>query len=224
MSGICRQVEDLVDELVDGRLDHERERALRGHLRGCAACADLVARTERIVAAAASLEKVDPPSALWAGIAARLDEDDREAEARPGWWWRWKASRTAWLGLAGATAAALAVAAFALVPARQPLVASVPELRAQRWADAASRLDQAEADYAEALGQLVALVEEDRPQWNEAFRDEFDRSVVAVDAALARQRYLARANPEDVEAQEELLLAYRRKVELYQDAAIREGL
>jgi len=221
---ICTQVKELVDELVDGQLDHERERALRGHLRGCADCAALVAQTEKLVAAAASLEKLDPPSSVWAGVAARLDADDRAAEARPGWWWRWRASRAAWLGFAGATAAALAVAAFALVPPREALRFSVPELRAQRWADAASRLDQAEADYAEALDQLAAIVEEDRARWTAEFRAEFERNRTAVDAVLSQKRDLARRNPDDLEAEAALLMAYRRKVELLQDAALREGL
>lgn len=222
---ICRQVEDLVDELVDGSLDAERERVLRGHLRGCAGCAALVATTERMVKAAGSLEKLDVPSHLWGAISKQLDEDDRKAEERPAWWWRWRASRGAWLGFAGAAIAAAAVAVLAFVPGRQNLIApAAPELRAQRWADAASRLDQAEADYALALSQLAAVVEEDRPHWAEATRTDFDETRAAIDAVLERQRAIAHQNPEDAEAQEALFLAYRRKVELYQELAVRGGL
>jgi anti-sigma-K factor RskA len=222
---MCRQVQDLVDELVDGALDAERERALRGHLRGCASCSALVAQTEKLVAAAASFGTIDPPASLWEGIAARLDADDRQAEQHSGWWWRWKAWRGAWVTVGGVALAGAAVALLALGPMRRELPGPVDvELRAVRFADAASRLAHAETDYAQALGELAVIVEEDKAHWDEAARAGFEENRRAIDAILEQKRQLARLSPDDLELQDALFLAYRRKLELYQDAALKEGL
>ena len=58
----------------------------------------------------------------------------------------------------------------------------------------------------------------------ESTRVAFDENRRAIDAILEQKRQLARLSPDDLELQDALFLAYRRKLELYQDAALKEGL
>jgi anti-sigma factor RsiW len=77
----CRDVEALVSAYLDGELDSARSSALRGHLRGCAACRALADDHARIGGALADLEPAEPPPTMWDGVMARLADAER-ADAR----------------------------------------------------------------------------------------------------------------------------------------------
>src|SRR5262249_61545072 len=67
---------------LDGELTAEEHRAVEAHLRGCAACAAVLADLKRIVARAQQAGAVPrPPGAdLWSGIAARIDAGQSATE------------------------------------------------------------------------------------------------------------------------------------------------
>src|SRR5262249_60584727 len=67
---------------LDGELTAEEHRAVEAHLRGCAACAAVLADLKRIVARAQQAGAVPrPPRAdLWSGIAARIDAGQSATE------------------------------------------------------------------------------------------------------------------------------------------------
>jgi hypothetical protein len=77
----CRDVEARITAYLEGDLDATTSSALRGHLRGCAACRALAEDHARIAGALADLPPAEPPAALWDGVLARVAEAEA-ADAR----------------------------------------------------------------------------------------------------------------------------------------------
>lgn len=69
----CERVRDLLDDYLDGELPAETAVPLRGHLEGCAACAEEERALRSLLAEAAALPReIAPARELWSGIAPRL--------------------------------------------------------------------------------------------------------------------------------------------------------
>ena len=68
----CRDVLRLSTAYIDGQLDERRSSAVRGHLRTCVACESAVAQEVQIRDAAAELDPIDPPAALWRAVEEKL--------------------------------------------------------------------------------------------------------------------------------------------------------
>ncbi len=222
----CREVEALLDEYVDGTLDDVRARALRGHLRGCAACTARVAETQQLVDAAAGLRELDPPSGLWPRIATELDAEDQRLGDRPPLWWWWRA----WRGRIGMGAAVLAAVAVGLVFVLQRRQVSLGEaLRAVRppvspqllYDDAVHEVERAEAEYVTAVNDLRAIAQDERTRWRPEVRQAFDANLAVIDAAVARQAEVARSHPGDVAVADALHESYRKEIDFLQEAVVR---
>src|SRR4051812_3679740 len=77
---------DKLSDYLDGELSANEHRAVEAHLRGCADCAAVLADLKRVVARAQQAGAVPrPPSAdLWAGVAARIENDGASGVQRRG--------------------------------------------------------------------------------------------------------------------------------------------
>jgi hypothetical protein len=221
----CQEVLSLLDAFVDGELDGERARAVRGHVGGCPPCAARLEATEILVDAARTLEPVDPPESLLGATFQRLAAlEAADAEHTRLWWW-WKAWRKT--VLAGGLAAA-AVGAFALSfawrarPAEEPppaRAAVVPET--DLYLEAVREVARADEEYGRAIDDLRAIVEDERPRWRPEVARAFDKNLADIDAAVERQRDLARRAPGDFAAQDALHAAYKKKIDFLQEAVVR---
>lgn len=146
----------------DGELDLASSLAFEEHLAGCADCQRLLAGEEALDALlhASSLRHAAPP-ALKARVRAAL----RSAEAPAPWWRRW-ALRPVYPALAGAAAAAIAVAAL--------------------WTPGLSEIDrEAMADHVRSLqaAHLMDVVSTDRHTVKPWFAGKLDYSPPVVDPA-----------------------------------------
>lgn len=223
----CRQVEPLLSELEDGTLDEARTRAVRGHLLACAECRARAEALRQIVAAAGTLAAIDPPSALWDRIAARVDAGEIAYSRRSRLWWWWQAFRRP-LAYGGG---ALAAAALALVLfVRDRHVDPAPAPRAQPASpqalldEALAEIDRAESGYVTAIDDLRTIVGEEKTKWPPAMQAAFDKNLADIDAAVERLRDAARRAPGNLPAQEALYASYRRKIDYLQEAAVRGGI
>jgi hypothetical protein len=224
----CRTLGPLLDEYVDGTLDDVRARAVRGHLRGCAACAGRVAAIQQLVDAAGGLGELDPPSELWARIDARLDAEERQDGDRPRLWWWWQA----WgrrVGFAvGAAATALAAAVLfavrtqATVPLADALRPLLPKASPEAlYDDAVREVARAQTEYQTAVDELRGAAQGERARWRPSVQKAFDDNLAAIDAAVARQAEAARARPGDVAAADALAESYRKEIDFLQEAVVR---
>jgi hypothetical protein len=222
----CREIERLLDEYVDGTLDDVRVRAVRGHLRGCAACAAKVGATQRLCDAAAGLGELDPPAEMWQRISAGLDADEQRLAERPRLWWWWQA----WGRRIGVGAGLALAAAIAVVVVWQRREVSLTEaLRTIRppvspqllYDDALREVERAEDEYVSAVNDLRAIAQDERGRWRPEARQAFEENLAAIDAAVTRQAEAARARPGDIALADALHDSYRKEIDFLRDAVVR---
>jgi len=80
----CSEIQRLLDELVDGELERDREREVLAHLETCAGCRAELEELRAVVNAARALPRSLPPQRnLWPWIAARLGADAGVHARRP---------------------------------------------------------------------------------------------------------------------------------------------
>ncbi len=102
----CQDLEQLLDDFVDGEATPDERRRVEQHLADCAPCRGVVEQTRALLASTETLARQIPPgSDLWPEIRT-------EIAAAPAW----SGSRTRWIGLA----ASLLVVMLAGSTARGP--------------------------------------------------------------------------------------------------------
>jgi hypothetical protein len=233
----CRDALARSTAFVDGELDERTTRAVRGHLRGCAACAAAIADERALRAAAADLAPVDPPPALWDAIASRLAADEVAEAARSPLALRLLGALDRLRRHALPAAVAITAAATALVwlgRGDRPflLYRALPAPAVARAAPAASarpsgpvpsvedlqlgELGELVRHHEAALAELAVAVEAARPGWSPAEASGFAEAAAAARAAVVA----ARAELPAPGADQRVLAAYRAEIALLTRAAI----
>jgi len=239
----CRDVERLCTRYVDGDLDDRVASALRGHLRTCSACRTMVEDEEAVRDAAAGLEPVEPPAALWGAVQERLARAEiADAERSLAWLW-WQRLRQ------HALPAAVAVAAVAVLlvwnsrrnderadqapPSADTLAegAAVEAPGAPRVAPPSMRflearereVLEADATYVGVIGELETAVSETRVAWSKDAARAFDTKLAELEAS-ARQhaRSLAVDGFHDPKSRDALYTSYRAQIGLMERTVLEE--
>jgi hypothetical protein len=227
----CRQVEPLLDELVDDTLDEPRARAARAHLRECPGCAAAFEASKALATSAQTLGSLDPPGELWKHISQRLDTAELEAERRPRLWWWWHAWRRTLLASGGAlAAAAITLGVWLTSVERAPLGPTLAELLEPPvsadalYDEAVAEVNRAERDYLRAIEELREVAAEERRDWSPEAARAFDENLAAIDAAIQRQAEAFGRAPGDVAALDNLHAMYRKKIDFLQESVVRGSL
>jgi anti-sigma factor RsiW len=194
----CREIDDRLDDYVDGTLPEGEFQEVELHLASCEACRKTERGLRRILAEAASLPRQKSPERdLWPGIEERL-------RSRP---------RVSWTFLAAAAAVALAVAgALFLAKDRTPLAGprAVPVAATLE----SPALAEAESDYERASAALLAALHERRDSFSPETIASVEKNLEIIDGALAEVREALRRDPENPELTRMLAATHRRKVDV----------
>jgi len=230
MNRECRDVLPLLDELCDGTLDDSRARAVRAHLRGCAACAARESAIRTLVEVASGLERLDPPSGEWQLLAARLDQEAATTRPPRLWWW-WHAWRRSILAGGGALAAAALALTLVVARGRQPLGPVIaralprPAVSTDLLLEEATReVARAGQDYAAAIEELRVITAEERRHWSPEAARSFDENLAVIDAAIERQAAAFRGSESDPVAADALHASYIKKIDFLQEAIVRGSI
>ena len=232
----CDDVRRRLTAYLDGELDATGGSAVRGHLRGCAACRAAAGDEAALRDGLRALPPLDPPASLWAGVQRRLAAEEVADAERPAWrrvmarWRRWlpHASRVGLAGAAVAAAAALVVwrahrpegpIAVAPPPVHPPAVHAPehapPAPRPGDDLDVSDDLAAAPARqtaaYADTASELLASAAEARTRWTDARKHTFDTKVAELRGQIDKA-------PEGRPRQ----AAYRELIRYLQSAAIRD--
>ncbi len=230
----CDDVRTQLTAYLDGELEGDRGSAVRGHLRGCAACRDVARDEAALRDGLRDLPPVDPPASLWAGVQQRLAAAEVADAERPAWrraLARWLVPQQ--LALAGVGIAALVtlvvwktrhadapvsppppppVVSQKFAPVAPPAPAPAP---AQEEPDVTAELAAAPAretqGYAEAAAEQLRLAGDARASWSDERKAVFDTRVAELKAAIDR------AADDHLRQQ-----AYRALIKYAQGAAIRD--
>ena len=206
----CAKARRLISEYVDGGLDARRSGRLRRHLERCPECREVMADFEAIRRDAGSLEAPEPPDRVWLRVKAGLKVAGGEpapAVAVPGFAFvpaRWR--------LAAAAFAVLVLAAGGVLVGLRLMRMSAGPADAERYTLA--KLDEAEHYYQLAIKSLSEAFAAGKKNLAPEVAEMFQKNLDVVDLTIQACRAAVVAEPDNIEARDFLLAAYREKMTL----------
>lgn len=208
----CEEIQERLDEYVDGGLAEAEFQAMELHLAGCPACRSEERLLRAVLAHAEALpEERMPERDLWAGIAARIDEES--GRRRHTGWWNPAA-------LAAAAAVVVAVSGALVVRQTRPPVpaARIVQSVAQQAAVTTSQagLRAAEIEYARATAELMQVLEQQRPSLSPDTARTIEANLRTIDRALAQVRAALDEDPTDQRLAHLLTATHQKKVDALQ--------
>jgi hypothetical protein len=211
----------LSDYLADELGPSERA-ALDAHLVACAGCRGALADLQRIVADAGALAEVQPPTDLWAGIAAgmRAERDVLPFPDRA----RDPAAYTLRLSPAKLAAAAVVLVALSgsvswwVGSTRAGAAPTPPDLGSGAVVGAAAPVPGAPAGLAEEVAALEEILRAARGVLDPNTVRVIESSLGVIEQAIADSREALAQDPGNAFLAEHLERMYRRKLVYLQDA------
>lgn len=207
----CQQIDDRLDDFVDGALEAGPAAAVAAHLASCPRCREQEAQLRTLLAHAAALPRsVSPSRDLWPGIAGRL-------ERRRPWAWGWNpvALAAAATVVAGLVAVLWSVQAPAPVRTVQiPATSPGPDLLAVDTGAADAVLAAAERDYESAANALLEALQRGRSRLAPETLASVETNLEVIDRALGEVRGALAKDPENPELGRMLVATHRKKVDV----------
>lgn len=214
--GIIHLTEEERQTLADGTIAADREQAARAHLRDCAACADDVARLERLTMRARQSEHPATELAdLWPGIRSRIEgskvlklSPESSAPGRTRARARWR------IGTIGVLAAALVATVWLgvrLSPGRDSQ--AIAGARADTGA-AIEFADDSVRAYKEEAQLLLDRLELTRSMLDPSAAAAIDKDLAVIDSAIDELQTAIARDPRNPALQRLLAMSYREKVEV----------
>jgi predicted anti-sigma-YlaC factor YlaD len=210
----CQELDERLDDWVDGALPAGAASEVEGHLRSCALCRERERRLRQVLAHAAALPRsLSPPRDLWPGIARRVARERS---------WSWAAG--GWSPLALAAAATVVVGLGAVLwngpsPSRVRTVripAPSPETTFVAGTAVVSDpvLAAAERDYEAAATALLEALQQRRARLQPEALAAVQANLEVIDRALAEVRQALVQDPANPELSRMLVSTHRKKVEV----------
>ena len=209
----CHELDERLDDWVDGALAGAEARAVEAHLASCELCREREHRLRQLLAHAAALPRsLAPTRDLWPGIAERIERG-----------WSWSVLWTSWHPLALAAAAAVVVgfAAFLWSLSGPTAVRTVampsPSPSARPVAEtglADPVLAAAARDYEEAASALLAALQRRRAVLPPDDLARVEANLEVIDRALAEVRQALAKYPASPELNRMLVATHRKKVDV----------
>ena len=221
----CDDLNDVLVDFVDGRLDPAAQRDLERHLEMCDHCGALLNDLRTIRAAAFMLDRREPPAAVWAALQARVAAEpaptgrllDRSRRGHGGLGRNWPV----WLGVA---AAVILATVIGLVPLLDRLQRAPTDDHASEAAPAAeitvesvaAEFEAAETHYQKAIDDLQTIANADTGALDPQLASVLQKNLTVIDQAISESRAALKSQPASATAQDGLFDALRTKVALLQ--------
>jgi len=215
----CDDLNDVLVDFVDGRLDSAAQRNVERHLEVCPHCAALVTDLRTIRAAAFMLDRREPPAEIWTALQAKVAAEPAPkgrllSLSRP--------SRANWPVWLGAAAALLLATVIGVVP----LMERQREHSDERTSDAApaevtvesvaAEFEAAETHYQKAIDDLQTIANADTGELDPQIAAVLQKNLTVIDQAISESRAALKSQPASSNAQDGLFDALKTKVALLQ--------
>jgi predicted anti-sigma-YlaC factor YlaD len=207
----CHELDERLDDWVDGALAGAEAQAVESHLAGCASCREHERQLRQLLAHAAALPRsLAPPRDLWPGIAERIERGSAWSEL----WASWHT-----LGLAAA-AVVLGLAAFlwndgptavrtVAMPSASPSLRPVADTAVSDPVLAA-----AAREYEAAATALLQALQRRRGVLPPEDLARVEANLQVIDRALEEVRQALVKDPASPELNRMLVATHRKKVDV----------
>ncbi|KPK83187.1 MAG: hypothetical protein AMS25_00875 [Gemmatimonas sp. SM23_52] len=224
-----------LSEYLDGELNAAERSELESHLAGCQECAKTLEQLRQVVARAQALEDRSPAADLWAGIAARIGTDTRDAAVADLEEHRRRRGRLGQRRLSFSLPQ-LAAASVALIilsagsvwllsrtegPGAETLGPTGEPGATLVSAPAVSGFGV--AGYDAAIAELEGVIEESRAQLDTATVRIIQENLMIIDRAIAQAQRALAEDPASIYLNEYLAATMRQKLEFLRQAAQMAG-
>jgi predicted anti-sigma-YlaC factor YlaD len=211
----CHELDERLDEWVDGELPAAAATEVEAHLASCPLCRGREQRLRQLLAHAAALPRsVAPERDLWPAIARRVERERA---------WSWRS--VGWSPVVLAAAATVAIGLAAVFWSGQSPAARVrtveiptptPEARRVAGTDGLSDpvLAAAARDYEAAAHVLLEALQQRRARLQPEDLAAVEANLDVIDRALAEVRQALVRSPENAELGRMLVSTHRKKVEV----------
>jgi hypothetical protein len=244
MTMTCEHVDNVLSAWLEGDLGLPERRAVDAHLRECLRCASLVRDLETIRRDAARLPVLEPSRDLWEGIATRIetpiiDFAPRQAPAAARRTWQMAAAAVVLMAVssgvtymamsaerraqsAGQTASIPAADNSASPVATSPNVVTPPRPSSGRASTLLVRAEPMapEVMYGQEITRLRAILDERRSSLDTATVSAVEKSLKAIDAAIADARAALAADGSSDFLNGQLNRALEKKVSVLRRVAL----
>jgi hypothetical protein len=203
----CPEIQDLLDDYVDGALAEGEFQEVELHLHGCDGCRRQERALRSLLAQAEALGKgLDPPRDLWPGIAARLGP--RSAWDRVS---GFGGTRLAWASLAAAAATILAVSLLVRHGAgtRPPVAPTLTPVAVK-----SETVDPAEQEYVRATAELMTALAGKKDGLAPETQKAVDDNLRVIDGALRDLRQALQKDPGNQHLNKMLVATHQKKVDM----------
>lgn len=217
----CADYNIAIAEFVDGNLDPAEQRRLERHVEGCAACRALLADLKSIQAAAFTLDRLQPPPAIWESLRVAVAAEP--APRRRGRLLAWPETRREWSVWLAAAAALLIATIAGISPLLRPgdavhrdRIATTPASDEELLASAQAEFQAAQQHYDKAIQDLGEIARRESGALDPQTAGVLQKNLQLIDSAIGETRAALQKQPASVDAQESLFAAMRSKVALLQ--------
>jgi anti-sigma factor RsiW len=217
----CADLNAVLVDLVDGRLDGAEQRQVERHLEACADCRALVEDLRSIRAAAFMLDRHEPKAAVWSKVQAAVAAEPAVSRFSPaavrrgfregGW--------PVWLGAAAALILATVIGLLPLMnraPQPHDDSAAAPAEEPATVESVTAEFEAAERHYQKAIDDLQTIANKDTGELDPNVAAVLQKNLGVIDQAIAESRAALKSQPSSTNAQNGLFDALRTKVALLQ--------
>jgi hypothetical protein len=201
--------ETQLNDFADGELEELSRAAVEEHVAGCTECASIVSTLRELLTAAGNLPAgIEPPPGLWRAVRSRTVAP---RPGRAGMLWELRAPLAA-------AAAVLMIAASAITLWLAPPDRTAQTASESAPAPAALGLARAEADYLEATGTLLIVLQERRGRMDPAVVATVEQNLRVIAAAVENAKAALAADPANHDVTAILNATYQTQVRLLRSA------
>lgn len=209
----CSKAHRWISEYMDGALDAAGRERLEKHLAGCGSCRGFLEDLRAVARESANLAAPPTPEGVWPKIRARLPEEGKTdaspaAIPRPAAWYL----KPGWRYATASLAAVLLIAGgFYLGLRRGGLRSALPAFDDQEEF-ALAKLDEAERYYLLAIKSLSEAFAARKGEIAPQVAEMFEANLAVIDTTIKACRQAVVSEPDDLEARNYLLAAYKEKI------------
>jgi hypothetical protein len=224
MTKMHQEWTDRLSEYLDGELSPEEQTAVENHLRGCAACTEVLNDLKRVVVRAQRLESRPPRTDLWPAVAGRI-EHVRQPRRFSFTVTQLGATAAVLMAVSSTVAVKLmrpapaSQEAAAMAPAPLPAKAIVPADTTGDAFPAIASVSYADAQYDAAVADLEKALKAGRGRLDKSTIEIVEHNLQIIDQAIAQAREALAADPANSYLSSHLVEARRRKLDLLRRAA-----